>query len=327
MVKSIKYILTFFSSVLFLSCSQAESLYNEYVIEVERTDTINGTKDSTNNGQIKKDTLFLSYEKYMSLSPTISSAQGAACYDKYFVQCFNGNSAIEIYDLEKKEYLCKIKNPYPGIKSTHANTVCFGYQKYSPDDFFPLFYICTGYTSKIDGLNCSFIYVYRLVKSQDPSGSEIFNLEYLNTITLRGFNTWTEGILDNDHHRLWVKYEPSGNYNYALFEMPKFEDGNVTVNYEDAITDFSLGVQPFTSSNQGHLYHDNKILLVSGISPNSQKLAFIVINTLTHTRELVIDLAEIGLTNEPENVFFYKDQLMIGYRGSIYKFNLYPKNQ
>lgn len=190
-----------------------------------------------------------------------------------------------------------------------------------------MLYINSGYTRIINGNKSSFLYVYRLIKSTDSLGSETFNLEYLNTITLSGFNTWTEGFLDNDHQRLWVKYEPNGNYSYALFEMPKFEDGDATINCEDAIDNFSLGIQPFTSSNQGHLYHNDNILLVSGTSPRTQKLAFMVINTLTHTRDITIDLSEVGLNGEPENVFFYKDQLMIGYRGSIYKFNLYPKNK
>ena len=129
---------------------------------------------------------------------------------------------------------------------------------------------------------------------------------------------------------LWIKYEPngpSGEYRYASFPMPNLENGDVTITKEDALTDFSLGIQPFTSSNQGHLYHEDKILLVSGTSYKTQKIAFIIINILTHTRELVIDLAEIGLTSEPENVFFYKDQLMIGYRGAVYKFNLYPNKK
>lgn len=330
MAKSVKYILTSIALVLFLSCSQADSLYKEYVIEFERTDTtcsINDStnNDSTNNVQTEKDIYFLSYEKYMSLVPSISYAQGAACYDKYLVQCYAGNSAIEIYDLEKKAYLCKINNPFPG-NNTHANTVCFGYQRFAPDDFFPLLYINSGYTSLIDGNKCSFVYIYRLVKTSSTSGSETFYLEYLNTITFKGFNTWTEGIIDNDHHQLWVKYEPSGNYNYALFEMPKYKDRDVTINCNDAIIDFSLGKQPFTSSNQGHLYYNDNILLVSGKSPKTQKLVFMVINTITHTRDIIIDLTEIGLNAEPENVFFYNDQLMIGYRGSIYKFNLYPKD-
>lgn len=330
MAKSIKCILISFVLFLFLSCTHADSLYNEYVIAYEQTDTISGIRDSTvndstDNGLTEKDTIILSYEKYMPLSPTISYAQGAACYDKYFIQCYAGNSAIDIYDLEKKIYLCKINNPYPG-NNTHANTVCFGYQKYAPDDFFPLLYINSGYTSNIGGNKCSFIYVYRLVRTPDSSGSETFHLEFLNTITFIGFNTWTEGILDNDHHRLWVKYEPNGNYNYALFEMPKFEDGDIKINHEDAITEFSLGTQPFNSSNQGHFFHNDRILLVSGKSPKTQKLAFMVINTITHTRDLTIDLSEIGLKAEPENIFFYKDQLMIGYRAYIYKFNLLPKN-
>ena len=60
--------------------------------------------------------------------------------------------------------------------------------------------------------------------------------------------------------------------------MPLLSEGDITIKKEESLTDFSIGVQPFTSSNQGHLYHDNKILLVSGGPP--QKLAYIEINTL-----------------------------------------------
>lgn len=138
MTKSIKYILTIFVSTLFLSCSQADNLYNEYVIEIERTNT-NSTNDSTNNGQTKKDTLFLSYEKYMSLSPTISSGQGAACYDKYFIQCYNGNSAIEIYDLEEKNIYAKSKILNLALTALMPIQLILVIKNLRPMIFFPCF--------------------------------------------------------------------------------------------------------------------------------------------------------------------------------------------
>lgn len=335
--KSFKIFLTVFFVLFFFSCSEGDTMFDEKVIEIERTikdttqTTNNNNNDSTNTDPpsiiIIKDTIKLSYEKYMTLNCTVSSGQGAACYGKYLIQCFNYNPAIEIFDLEKKEYVCKVASPYPGNK-THANTVNFGNQKFSPDDYFPLLYISSGYGYYSGKAYWTSIYVYRLTKQTDSTGTESFNLEYVNTITLKGFNYWTEGIIDNENNKLWVKYDDSGiNINYACFEMPRFEDGNVSINRADAIQDFSLGVQPFTSSNQGHLFHNGKILLVSGTSPASQKLAFIVIDPTLQERELVIDLNDIGLSSEPENLFFYDGQMMIGYRGAVYKFNLYPLNK
>ena len=323
MGKTIKFLLVFIAAVVFLSCTHADSLYNEYMVEIERPDTTSNINDSTSHDQTKKDTLFLSYEKYIHLSPTVSSSQGGACYGKYFIQCYASNPAIEIYDLEKKTYLCKIVNPYPGTR-THANTAFFGNQKISPDDYFPLLYICSGNSTNVNKKPCSFIHAYRIIKYDNADGSEEWDAQYVYTITLSGFGSWTEGVIDNDKNLLWVK--DNGCY-YSSFKMPNYEGGNVTIYRDDAITSFSVDPQPFTSSPQGHLFHDNKILLVSGTSPKTQKLAFIVINTLTQTRELVIDLLEIGLDGEPENIFIYKDQLMIGYRGPIYKFNLYPKKK
>lgn len=339
-----KKILLFVSHILFLSslfsCSHAEDL-EEYLIEVEhviannndsiQNDSTNWNSDSTgkeangnNNGIIIKDTIIVSYERHMGIIPAVVTSQGAACFGKYLFQGFSTNNVLKVYDLEKKNHLCTIDIPAPPASSkTHVNTINFGSERVSPDDYFPLLYINSGYTKKIDGSLCSSIYVYRISKYDNSDGSEGFNIEFVQTITLKGFNTWTEGVIDNDHHILWVKYEPkgkNGEYRYASFPMPKYEDGDTTIFKENAIIDFSLGIQPFTSSNQGHIYNNNRIILVSGTSPTIQKLALIVINTITQERELVVDLADIGLRSEPENVFFYNGQLMIGYKGAIYKF-------
>lgn len=326
-------------SSIFLSCSHADNFIEEYVIEIDQPDTFiinrNDTvsNDSTNSYVIsndslknedsttanKKDTIIVSYESYMNLVPSISYAQGAACYDKYLFQGYGSNPALEVYDLEKKEKMCKINisDPKPDPK-IHANSVCFGNQKYAPEDFFPLLYISSGYTTTINGYQCSYIYVFRIRKDD----SDNFNITHVQTITLKGFVSWTEGIPDNENNKLWIKYQPNGTYAYVSFKMPKLENGDIILTKEDVIDEFSLGAQPFKSSNQGHIFYKDKILLVSGTAPPGEKIAFIMINTLTCKRELVIDLNEIGLYGEPESVFFYKNQFMIGYRNRILKFNL-----
>lgn len=342
----------------FVSCSSEENLLEEIIIEVdtqtndttvteksdtviiEKNDTIITEKNDTvitgKNDTIitvkydtiishtaQKDTFLCSHEKYMGITPRYGIGQGATCYGKYFIQGYSSNTAVGVYDLENKYVLCKldILTPTPSNK-IHANTVCFGNQRLSPDDYFPLLYICSGYTQKVNGLACSFIYVYRISKYNNSDGTEGFNIEQVQTITLQGFGSWTEGIPDNDHNQLWIKYSSNGTH-FASFKMPLLSEGDITLKKEEALNDFSIGLQPFKSSGQGHYYHDNKILFVSGgTSPDKEKLAYIEINTITQTCELVIDLAELGLTDEPENVFYFKDQLMIGYRGSIYKFNV-----
>lgn len=312
------------------SCTHEDDYLDEYMIEIERhqNDTIT-PKDSTNindtinHNTIYKDTLICSYNYYMKLSPSYGVAQGGAAYDKYFFQGYTNNASLGIYDLEKKIPLGELKIPAPAPSSkTHSNTLNFGSQRYNKNDFFPLLYVSSGYPKDVNGISLSFLYVYRITKKTNKKGDEEFGISLVQTISLEGFGYWTEGILDNDHNLLWLKYEPGGQYKYASFNVPRYDIGDVKISLEEHITDFGIGKQPFTSSNQGHLYYKDRILLVSGTSPNTQKLAFIVVNTITQSRELVIDLTEIGLRSEPENIFFYQDQLMIGYSSGIYKLNI-----
>ena len=339
-----------FLMITFLSCSQPDDFLEDYLVVYEHSvndtiskkdslgstdtlvivvdsishnDSINKTGTNTQNQTIiKRDTLIVSYEKYMDITASLGNEQGGACYDKFFFQGYANNAALGVFDLEKKSFICKIDIHEPAASSNiHVNTINFGSQRMYEDDFFPLLYICSGYPKYINGIPCTYIYVYRIIKDNTNS----WGAKLVQTITLKDFGIWTEGIIDNDHNYLWVKYSENG-YKFASFPIPRIESGDITLQKEEALTTISVKVPPFTSSNQGHLYYDNKILMVSGISPNTQKLAYIVISLSTQTIELIIDLAEIGLTSEPENVFFYKDQLMIGYRRAIYKFNVRPLN-
>ena len=269
-------------------------------------------------------------EKYMDLECQSGlSAQGSACYGNYFFQGYAGNKFITVYDLSNKNCIGSFDTTGPYNKRIHANTLNFGNQRYEPSDEFPMLYVNSGYT--INGN--SLIYVYRVIKSKSGT-SDIFNFKLIQTITLKGFGTWTEGILDNENGYLWIKYEKSGNvgpYGYAKFDIPDINDGNVVIDYNNNIEDFSLQPEPFPSSNQGHLFQNDKILLVSGVPSKHEKLAFISINTITHERELIIDLAEAGLVNksrtsdnafEPEGCIIYNGNFMICYYNFIYTISI-----
>lgn len=270
------------------------------------------------------DSLSCSFQEYMSLQP-VAQGQGGACYGDYFIQGYNKNEFITIYDLKEKKYLETLSIPEPSPSSKiHANTLNFGGQKYDEKDYFPLLYVSSGY--KIN--NSFYIYVYRLKK--DSKEEKGFSISLVQTISLSGFDgTWTEGVIDEENNFLWVvRYTGTGIVGYAKFNLPSIFDSEVEISYKDHIQEFILANEP-KSNKQGHLLKNNRMLLVAGIPKKGQMLSFISINTQTEQRELNLDLREVGLHNydvdnyfEPENLFFYNNQLMIGYRNVIYILNI-----
>ena len=294
-------------AMLFVSCDKIEAegpqYGSSYVIQ--------------ENG----DSLFCTFQEYMSLQP-VAKVQGGACYGDYFIQGYETNEFITIYNLKTKSYVTTLYIPAPPPNSnTHSNTLNFGVQKYDENDDFPLLYISSGYQTN----NISYIYVYRIFKNSKEDSD--FSVSLVQTISLCGFNSWTEGIIDAENNYLWVKYEPKGFYGYAKYALPSIESSQVLINYEDYLQDFKLERQPNGSSNQGHLLIDNRILLVSG-GP-TQEMAFISIDTLMKQYELILDLRKVGLHNndidwyfEPESLIFYNNQLMICYRYVIYLLNI-----
>lgn len=270
-----------------------------------------------------------SYEKYMSLQPARVS-QGSACYEDYFIQGYHSNDCITIYNIKEKKCLSTIKitNPTPS-KYTHVNTMNFGNQRYDSNDYFPLLYISSGY--KTGG--ASHIYVYRLQKEKKGK-TETFTISLVQTISLH-FDNWTEGIIDPESDIMWIKYERDNQYGYAQFKVPDVADGDVDKYYEECFDDFKLDRTPIGSRNQGHIYKDGKILLVTGVPSTYEVIAFISIDTVTKKRDIIINLADIGLVNpqnprdnafEPEGIIIYNGQLMICYQNAIYTFKIEKKD-
>lgn len=265
-------------------------------------------------------------EKYMNLScPSGFSAQGSANSGNYLFQGYAGNKIFTVYDLRNKTCIGSYDTKGPYNARIHANTLNFGSQRYVPDDEFPVLYVSSGYT--INGN--SQIYAYRIQRQGDD-----FYFNLVQTVTLKGFGSWTEGILDNENNYLWIKYEKNGSggpYGYAKFNVPDISIGDVIIEYDNYLDDFLLPAEPYPSSNQGHVFHDNRIILVSGVPAKNEKLAYISINTESHERETIIDLAENGLVNknakkdnayEPEGCIFFDDVFMICYRNFIYTFQI-----
>lgn len=277
-------------------------------------------KDYDDNTTYTSGVIF-SADSYMSLQAESGSVQGSACYEDYYVQGYSSNRCLTFYNLKTKRKIGSLNIPVSQTNSTiHSNTLNFGCQKYESTDFFPILYVSSGY--RIQG--STKIYAYR-IQCDDLTDINSFSINLIQTIKLNDFGTWTEGILDNENGFLWIKYEKNGTngpYGYAKYEIPDVQQGDVTIEYSNSFDDFTLNLQPSGSSNQCHLFYHDRIVLVSGVPSKNQPLAFIVVNTITHEEELLVNLRKAGLMGEPEGLIRYNGTFMISYNNKLYTFNI-----
>lgn len=255
------------------------------------------------------------YERYM----TISGTQGSTIYDKYFVQAFNKQAKISIYDLETKTKIQDVTLPAFRNSNFHNNTISFSGTKYDDNDDFPLLYMCAGYVNP-NNTSVSEVYVIRIV---GQSGN--YTSELVQTINL-AFGRWTEFVCDPVRNRAWIN--GSGIAKYICVAIPDTTESDITIDINTHIVDkfetqsFLLGTTT-NSSGQGRFFYHNRIYWVSGVPQFSgegeESLYVVVDNVLTHCTEAVVPLMNYGLTGEPEGCFIWNDDFYIAYSSAIMK--------
>ena len=113
--------------------------------------------------------------------------------------------------------------------------------------------------------------------------------------------------------------------------MPTLSQGDVTFNLEQALEVYQFTQQPAWfkgSRNQNRFYKDGKMYVVSGTPTNpktssSERSLFMVFDMATRTREVVIDLQDLGLNSEPETVFIWNGHICIAFRNLANVYALY----
>ena len=106
--------------------------------------------------------------------------------------------------------------------------------------------------------------------------------------------------------------------------MPKLKDGDLIISRNDAIETYQFSPQPdwmATSRNQDRMFHQGKILFVSGVPPGEASV-FVVLNLETRERERIIDFKKNGLTTEPESIFIWQGDICVAFVDKIVKLYL-----
>lgn len=260
------------------------------------------------------------YERYMSVQGT----QGAGITGDYLAVALN--KTINLYNMSTKEQIQSgITMPTFPISNAHFNTVNFGVEKYDSSDVLPLLYLSSGYANSN---NDTQIYVCRLA---GELGSMSMSLVQTITIDHTSTSSWTEGVIDTENQRLWVKY---GACSYMCWNLPALSAGDITLASGTAIEQFVLTQVPYafgtsSISYQGHCFKHGKIWCAAGVptygTETDEQSKIIVVDTHNKCRCAIVSLADMGLKNnnsttyESEAVFFWNNDLYVCYRSFIAK--------
>ena len=242
-------------------------------------------------------------------------SQGGDCWGDYLFQFVANNSMVRIYDLSLKTLVQTLTIPASQrgfVSNCHSNTVCFGTEYYDSEDLFPLIYVSTGYAA--NGYTGAL--VYRITQHNG-----IFFITLVQTLKFPvEKSSWTEFVPGNEFAYLCYTSE---RIIYKV-KMPKLKDGDIIIGREDAIETYQFSPQPnwmASSRNQDRIFHQGKILVISGVPPSEACVLF-VLNLETQERERIIDLKKSGLTSEPESIFIWQGDVCVAFVDKIVRLYL-----
>ena len=247
------------------------------------------------------------------------SQQGAAAYGQYLF-LFSEKGICNIYDIEKKVYLCQME--YENSDFKHCDTATFGSYKVDEKDEFPVVYISGSQAHKHS--ECGLIWVYRIIHNDKKWSLKLYQI--IKTPAVDDIGICPDALLDNYDGSMWIvgwktnlaerKKSGDGAYlNFAKFKTPALEEGildkdgikTVTLLMSDAITSFV--VNNAHDLQQGLCLKGHKAYVPYGFSGLGYQGIDIV--SLEEGRVVCnINLMGKGV-REPEAVFFYKGEMYI----------------
>ncbi len=262
--------------------------------------------------------------------------QSAACYGDYAFLISNKMINVRVFNMRNNTRIFDLKDQAPLGTGTiyHCNQACFGTQKYSEEDYFPLLYISQHQNKN----NRSFIQVFRVLPTSAGSGQEFtaFTFDKIQTIyfpILTDDNSLgnVNAVIDTDNHYIYT-YSRNNNStaeNYGKCKISKFnlpnalESTSFTLSDSDILDSYFIPTQAFNM--QGGAYH-NGLLYIGRGSPAAKYVELHVVDLANKRLWFSVDLLNNGFRWEPEGAYFYKDDLYIGASSRIFRFSFKYEN-
>ena len=252
------------------------------------------------------------------------SHQSAAAYGDYAFFVSNGRSKICMYNLAKKELVHTIDLPEVNENLYHCNQSTFGFERYAPDDPFPLLYI----SQRNNSSERCFIEGYRIKtkEGEDSEEYQSFTIELVQTIYLPAMsydNSLGNAncVIDASNKVMYTysRNNRSEDDNYLIckiskFKIPSAHQAVVTFDDDDILDSFMLDCTAYNM--QGGCIEEGILYIGQGI-PSYGDLYFNVVDLEKKLLVKRFPLYKYNVGWEPEGCFFYDGCVMLAHTTGI----------
>ena len=263
----------------------------------------------------------ISVDAYSSLGV---SHQSAAAYGDYVFIVTNGRSKICMYNLAKKELVYTLDRSAVNGNLYHCNQSTFGFERYAPEDPFPLLYI----SQRNNSSGRCFVEGFRIKPQQREESEEYqsFTVELVQTIYLPAMSYENSlgnanCVIDSSNKVMYTysRNNLSVEDNYLIckitkFKVPSPKQAIVTLEDEDILDSFMLDCTALNM--QGGCIKDGVLYIGQGI-PSYRDLYFNVVDLNNKTLVKRFPLNKYNVVWEPEGCFFYDGTVMLSYTSGI----------
>lgn len=327
------------------SCGEGDDYFITVDIEKNNNDSNNDDNndgddgDNNNSGSSTTNGIPTSSKAYLYIDQISSDGmahQSAACYGDYAFLISNKMINVSVFNMRNNTRIFDLRNQPPLGTGTiyHCNQACFGIQKYSEEDYFPLLYISQFQNKN----NRCFIQVFRVLPTSAGTGQEFtaFTFEKIQTIYFPVFTDenclfYANAVIDTDNHFIYTySYDRnSAAETYHLCKISKFNIPDPLSSKSFSFSDSDILDSYYIPTEgpymQGAAYHDGLLYIGKGM-PAKGFVNLHVVDLVNRRLWFSVDLLGNGFSWEPEGAFFYKDDLYIGASSRIFKFTFRYEN-
>lgn len=243
--------------------------------------------------------------------------QGCAVYGDYLFQMHDKMGEVRVYDLKQNKLIAS--SSMTPVSTYHCNSASFGIERYDAKDEFPLLYV------SMENIAEHNVIVLRVMHSGNS-----FSFTKVQTIAFPSVSDggyyYPNASVDAKSGKLYCIGYPRGTFikedygpdeflKMTAYDLPKLDDGNVTLGLGKAID------IPMKTATQGFYVENGILYQVYGLSGGNNYVS--VIDCATGEARFDKTLSELaGIGAEPEGIFRYGDDFMVVLLGGeIWRFD------
>lgn len=241
--------------------------------------------------------------------------QDGACYGNNYIT-FNGTGFYQVYSMNGDLLKASTALDQQATIAPHANSVCFGTEKYDEDDTYPLLYVNAYNNTSLPTGSC---YVYRLLDNMTTSLQQTIVIGFANDPIWAGdghsVRPYGNFIVDTDNNKLYayVMIDSLNVTRFFKFDLPELSDGStVTLTTDDIEDYFDIEWMYYM---QGVTYYNHKIYATCGFSTADCKLY--VVDLVSKKATSVVPMG--GFVGEPETAFVHNNKLYVSSTTKLFR--------